>query len=540
GIELAQFHIGHSLGVGEVDVRGRNRRNRYVAVNFAAGLEHRQLFIRRRGPDRSDQTEYDETFGAHISHLLRQIRAEQINRERRPFARPRVNVQGAFPFLDEPLHDVETEAGPLSRAFGGEVRLENFRQHFHRDAGPGVAHPQLHQRGGIVHALDVQQPVVWPVLERSQIERLAQNFTADLDAMTQRRALKGVDGEVQQNLDDVGAVHFDAKVFGHRLNAEFVVAPAGMNANELFEVFKQLIHAHARGFLRLPAEKTEVAPGNFHAIPHLPRDDAQAVLDEFQVLHFQPRHAIEALVEHLHETGNDRQRTVDVVDDAGVNVAARFGNLLLDLLVLQFGKQFLHFFGVAVNFTFERAPLHRLADGGADGGKVERLVDVIARAQPQCLTNRVRRFKRRHHDHLDARVHVFEAFQNFDARHAGHANVQHRHVNEMLLRQINRRWSVLGHQHIVFVLENNPQRLSRPVLVVHNQQRAAAFAKRRAVALNGIALGNQWFNGQSHVWKSTFLFNSSKDVERRYCTPIFFALKNKPTAHAAFPMPATP
>ena len=208
------------------------------------------------------------------------------------------------------------------------------------------------------------------------------------------------------------------------------------------------------------------------------------------------------------------------------------------LLVLQFGKQFLHFFGAAVDFAFERAPLHGLADGGADGGEVERLVDVIARAQPQRLSDRVRRLKRRHHDRLDVRVHIFETFQNFDARHAGHANVQHGHVNGMFLRQLNRRWPVLGHQHVVFVLENDPQRLPRTILIVHHQQRAAAFAQRRAVTLNRIAFGNQWFSGQSHVWKSTFLYNSGKDVEWRYFTPILLSLKNKPTAHAAFPMPA--
>ena len=84
--------LDHPAGVGEEDVRGRDRGDRHVAVNFAARVEHRQLFIRPRDPNRNDQTERDETFGAHISWLLRQIRAKQINRERRPFARPRVNV----------------------------------------------------------------------------------------------------------------------------------------------------------------------------------------------------------------------------------------------------------------------------------------------------------------------------------------------------------------------------------------------------------------------------------------------------------------
>ena len=56
-----------------------------------------------------------------------------------------------------------------------------------------------------------------PSWNEARFERLAQNLAADFNAMAQRRALKGVDGKVQQNLDDVGSVHLDAGVLGHRL-----------------------------------------------------------------------------------------------------------------------------------------------------------------------------------------------------------------------------------------------------------------------------------------------------------------------------------
>ncbi len=127
----------------------------------------------------------------------------------------------------------------------------------------------------------------------------------------------------------------------------------------------------------------------------------------------------------------------------------------------------------------EHPALHRLADGAADGGDVERLVDVVARAQPQRLPDRVRRLKRRDHDRLDVRPHEPQPLQHFDARHARHADVQDRHVNVVLLRQFNRRRPVLGHQQIVIVLENHPQRHPRPFLVVHDQQRAAPFGRCR-------------------------------------------------------------
>ena len=75
----------------------------------------------------------------------------------------------------------------------------------------------------------------------------------------------------------------------------------------------------------------------------------------------------DALVHELDEAGDDRQRAVDVVDDAGVDFAAGLGHLLLDLLVLQFVEQFLELFGVGVDFALERAPLHGAGDGGAHG-----------------------------------------------------------------------------------------------------------------------------------------------------------------------------
>ena len=241
-----------------------------------------------------------------------------------------------------------------------------------------------------------------------------------------------------------------------------------MHAHEMFEVFEQLVDAHARGALAvLVPQNFEVAPGNLDAVGGLPRDDAQPVLDKFQILHLHPRRAVEPLVQHLHKTGDDRERPVDVMDDAGVNVAALLVNLPLDMLVLQFGQQLLDFLRAAVDFALERAALHRLAHGGAHRREVERLVDVIAGAQAQRFPDRVGRLKRRHHDRLHVRLHILE---------------------------------------IVFVLENHPQRLARPVLVIHDQQGAPAFRhrRRRRGFISGIAWAGRRIRGKKH-WKNFFL-----------------------------------
>ena len=76
-----------------------------------------------------------------------------------------MDVERAVAFFDKPLDDVQAEAGSLSRPFGGEVRLENFRQHLRRNARPVVPHPQFHQRRGVLEAFHVQQPVLRAVPE---------------------------------------------------------------------------------------------------------------------------------------------------------------------------------------------------------------------------------------------------------------------------------------------------------------------------------------------------------------------------------------
>src|ERR1017187_1638703 len=135
------------------------------------------LPVRRTGSVSSAQAAQDaatrlgamKTQACTGSGWFPQLCAGQINREGRAFADPRVNVQRAAAFLDEPLDDIEAKAGPLPRAFGGEVRLKNFRQHFRRNPRAVVAHPEVHQPRGVFEIFHVQQPVLRAVLECLQI-----------------------------------------------------------------------------------------------------------------------------------------------------------------------------------------------------------------------------------------------------------------------------------------------------------------------------------------------------------------------------------
>ena len=114
--------------------------------------------------------------------------------------------------------------------------------------------------------------------------------------------------------------------------------------------------------------------------------------------------------------------------------------------------------------------MHRAGHGRPHGGEVEGLVDVVAGAQPQGLAHGLGGLEGRHHDDLDAGVDGLEPFQQFDSRHARHADVQHGHIDFMELGQLEGEGAVRGHPHFVFVPENEAQRLPRPFLVVHHEQ----------------------------------------------------------------------
>ncbi len=239
--------------------------------------------------------------------------------------------------------------------------------------------------------------------------------------------------------------------------------------------------------LPLLAHETEVAMGNLDAVADLAGDAAQAVLDHFHVFAFQAFGFAHALVDDLDEAGNDGQRAVDVVDDAGVNFAAGAGDFLLEFLVVQLDLEGGQFFVVGADFVGEGVPLHGGGDGLADGGDVEGFVEVIAGAQAQGLADGVHRLVGGEHDDFDGGLDGLEFFQDFGAAHAGHADVQDGGVDFVLCGPVRgRRGPSEAMSKVVIVLENDAQGLPRPFLVIHDEKGAARLVGRMAPA------GQKW------------------------------------------------
>ena len=88
------------------------------------------------------------------------------------------------------------------------------------------------------------------------------------------RALEAVDGEVEQNLDEVGAVDAHIDVLGKRFDEERVVLDGGMDAEQFVQVGEDVIDADGRVLLGILAQETEVTAGNLDAIRDLAGDGA--------------------------------------------------------------------------------------------------------------------------------------------------------------------------------------------------------------------------------------------------------------------------
>ena len=158
------------------------------------------------------------------------------------------------------------------------------------------------------------------------------------------------------------------------------------------------------------------------------------------------------------------------MDDAGVDFTLGPDDFLLQLLVVQLLLEFVQFLVVGVDLLGNQVAFHRVGNRGAHGGNVERLGQIIARSQPQRLPRRFNRLVGRQHDDLDGRIYSLELAQQFDSRHPGHADVQHRNINSVVLRQIDRGWTVVSHKDLIVLFENHAHGLPWPLLIIHDQQ----------------------------------------------------------------------
>src|ERR1035438_2923695 len=69
-----------------------------------------------------------------------------------------------------------------------------------------------------------------------EIERRPQHPGFDLDPVRFRRALEGIHRQIEQHLDDIGAVHAHGNVLGQRADGELVGQQARMDPDQMGQV----------------------------------------------------------------------------------------------------------------------------------------------------------------------------------------------------------------------------------------------------------------------------------------------------------------
>ena len=381
-----------------------------------------------------------------------------------------VNMNGPARLLQQPVDDAQAKAGALRAGLCAEIRLEDLRHHIRRNPRPVILDGQGQQRSGVLEVIAIDETIFRSVHEHIEIDGMLMELAANLHAMMHRGALKRVQGQVQENLDEVRAVRRHRHVFGERMDEKLVVPRARVNAEQFPEVAENLVDPDARIIIRILAQETEIPPGNLDAIGDLPGDALETIFDRLQILVLYSRRIADPLIDDLEQTRNDRQRTVDVMDDARVNLAPRADDFLLHLQLLKLILELHQLLAVVANLAAKGSALQRTRHRRAHRGEVKGLVDVVARAEPQRLPHRLGRFKRCHHHGLDARVEIAKAFENFNAGHARHANIKNSDIDSVILRDLDGRRPIFRHEYVKLVAEDDPQRHSRPLLIIDDQE----------------------------------------------------------------------
>src|SRR5438876_889337 len=239
-----------------------------------------------------------------------------------------------------------------------------------------------------MQAFAVDKGAFRTILELRQVKWLRQALGMDFHAMRLLRTMQRIDHAVQEDLDQIRAVDLRDDILTQRMDDEFVLLRGGVNFQEFAQVGQDLAGADGRLFGGALAQETEIALRDFDAIVDLPGDAGQPVLHQIQAAAFESGGAADVLVDYLDETRDDGQRPVDVVNDAGINLALGANDFLLQLLVVQFFLQLAQLLIDGAHLLGDRVPFHGGGDGGAHGGNIERLGQVIASPQPQRLPRR--------------------------------------------------------------------------------------------------------------------------------------------------------
>ncbi len=142
--------------------------------------------------------------------------------------------------------------------------------------------------------------------------------------------MQAVDREVEQDLEEIGGIDERGGVHRQRLDGELAAIGGRVDLQEGVEVLQYLVHGQLGAGGLAVMDEAEVARGDGGAGVHLLADVVDVGADLGEILAVQHAEILEAEVEQLDVAGDDGERIVDVVKDAGVNLGGGAGDLLAE------------------------------------------------------------------------------------------------------------------------------------------------------------------------------------------------------------------
>src|SRR5439155_2782507 len=130
-----------------------------------------------------------------------------------------------------------------------------------------------------------------------------------------------VDRKIEQNLKKIGPIDCRKYVLGKLMNRKIVPMRARMAQEQLLQVVQDLIHTDTRMVDGSFVQETEISARDLEAASDLAGEFVEIALDCLKLLTFQAGGVLNRAVNHFNEPGNDRQRAVNIVQHARVNLA---------------------------------------------------------------------------------------------------------------------------------------------------------------------------------------------------------------------------
>src|SRR5438874_9416546 len=103
------------------------------------------------------------------------------------------------------------------------------------------------------------------------------------------------------------------------MNVQLLLARIRMQFDQFFQVRKNLVERHRRVGLRATLQKSQIAARDIQAMNDLMIDAVDVLPDAVERGTIDTMRADEIVAHFVEVTADDRERTVDVVKNAGVN-----------------------------------------------------------------------------------------------------------------------------------------------------------------------------------------------------------------------------